>query len=233
MHISNFLSVSRQQSIGLAYCSLDELADVEENYLGKMDRICEFCQNFSGRASVDNPALCFANENVSSLCGHNGAIVDNPALYFANENVSSLCCHNGAKLINPLGRVPLLEQIIRSDQTRPNYLENVRQLNNALAFASIGVRIEMPAGRGPQVFRIHGDIYHQLGALDPPGGRDPTYASLYIITPEKALDFRKARAENADIDEQLLKTLQGFLNAISPYARAFRHLHQVEQQEQL
>ena len=209
MHISNFLSHSRKQSIGLAYCSFDELADVEENYLGKMDRVCEYCRNFYGLPSADNPAL-----------------------YFPNENVSSLCCYNGNKIINPLGRVPFFENIIRSDKTRPNYLDNIREINNALAFASIGVRIEMPAGKGPRVFRIHGDIYHQLGALDPPGDLHPTYASLYIIDPKKALAFRGARVENNEIDKELLEKLQNFLNEYSPYAEAFRNLHEVEKKEQ-
>ena len=209
MHISNFLSHSRKQSIGLAYCSLEELADVEENYLGKMDKICEFCRNF-----MESPLRKIQRCTLQMKLFPRSAVV------------------TGNKILNPLGRVPLLEKIICSDKTRPNYLDNIREINNALAFASIGVRIEMPAGKGPRVFRIHGDIYHQIGALDPPDNIAPTYASLYIIDPKKALDFRKAREENADIDGELLEKLQRFLTEVSPYAKAFRHLHQVEQKEQ-
>ena len=209
MHISNFLSLSRQQSIGLAYCSFDELADVEENYLGKMDRFCEYCRNFYG---LPLPIIrrCISRTKLS------------PRSVVSTATKSSIL----------LAACLFSKNIIRSDKTRPNYLDNIREINNALAFASIGVRIEMPAGKGPRVFRIHGDIYHQLGALDPPGGLDPTYASLYIVDPIQALKFRTSREENKHIDNELLEKLQNFLNENSPYAEAFRNLHEVEKKEQ-
>ena len=191
--------------IGRALQSLDDIEIVEEHYIGKMDRECKYC--------------CFTEE------GHN------PALYFPNELISSLCCSNGKALVLPLKRVYYLEHIIRSKSIRRKYLDNIREINNALAFMSLGVNLEMPATRGPFVFRIHGQIYHRIGNLVPPANTAPKYASLYIIDPKEALSERLKLSENQKINKILLRKLHNFLANSSPYVRAFRHMYEVEENE--
>ena len=45
-------------------------------------------------------------------------------------------------------------QVVTGDE----YLEKIRQLNIFFAFISISVKIDLPPGHGPYVFRIHGKI---------------------------------------------------------------------------
>ena len=48
--------------------------------------------------------------------------------------------------------------------TRDKYLEKIRQLNISFAFISMGVKLELPVGHGPFLFRIHGQIQHLIGS---------------------------------------------------------------------
>jgi hypothetical protein len=48
------------------------------------------------------------------------------------------------------------------------FRENIRQYNAALAFTSLGVKVDSAinaGGGGPPTFRIHGKLCHQLGSL--------------------------------------------------------------------
>ena len=194
-------------NVGQAYESLDEISGMDEFYLGPMNHLCEICRNPDG-------------------------YIDNPAIYFAQEPMSQFCCFKQTVFIHPLHPVPQIEKIIRSKESRGNYLDNIREINNALAFISMGVEIDLPEGRGPYVFRIHGQIYHRIGALIPPVNKPPKYASLYIIDPRKAFEARCQNPANQNVDKNLLEKLQLFLSRVNPYAKAFRHLFEMEQKEQ-
>ena len=172
-----------------------------------LDQLCQFCRNPDRQ-------------------------YDNPALYFAQEMMSSFCCNKGTVLLHLLRPVRELERIILSKATRKNYLENIHTLNSSFAFISMGVHIEMPAGRKPFVFRIHGQIYHRIGNMVPPDNTPHEYASLYIIDPEQAFNERRQNPANQNIDLDLFKQLQSFLLKVSPYAKAFSHLYKMEQKEQ-
>ena len=146
--------------------------------------------------------------------------------------MSSFCCNKGTVLLHLLRSVLELKQIMLSKTTRRNYLENIHALNSLFAFISMGVHIEMPAGRKPFVFRIHGKIYHRIGNMVPSDDTPRKYASLYIIDPEQAFEERRKTPANQNIDRDLFKKLQSFLLKVSPYAKAFSHLYKMEQIEQ-
>ena len=179
---------------------------MEQHYIGKMDRQCPYC-----RLTPEG---------------------DNPALYFPNEKISSLCCSNGDAILLPLQSVPELEKLITSEETRKDYLDNLREMNSSLAMMSFGVTLEMPPSRGPWVFRIHGQTYHRIGPLLPPDNKAPSYASLYIIDPREALKERLKRQENQNINSKLLEKLQNYLAKHNPYVRSFRHMYEILQTEE-
>ena len=66
----------------------------------------------------------------------------------------------------------------------------------------------------------------------PPHNTTPKYASLYFIEPKQALTARVNESENEKIPKALIEQLQSFLLRVSPYAKAFKHLYEVEQQQQ-
>ena len=62
------------------------------------------------------------------------------------------------------------------------------------------VHLEMPEGRKPFVFRIHGQIYNRIVNMVPPENTPYKYASLYIIDPEQAFEERRRNFANQNID---------------------------------
>jgi hypothetical protein len=89
------------------------------------------------------------------------------AFRFYKEKLN--CCHQGKIVLPPLTEYPdeLKHYFINGDPIATNFRTNIRQYNSALAFASFGANIKSPPGRGPYCFRIHGQIYHQVGSLNP------------------------------------------------------------------
>ena len=219
------LLADKSLAVGCALLSADELCNVEENFLGEMNKECKYCDN---------------TEIINQK---------NPALYFENEPISSFCCSNGKVILDPLQPVPELRNCIVQVETlyeyfdtfgnrivqvvtRDEYLEKIRQLNISFAFISIGVKIELPPGHGPYVFRIQGQIKHLIGSsMIPPNNTTPKYASLYFIEPKQALAARVNESANEKIPESLFQSLQSFILKVSPYAKAFKHLYEVEQQQ--
>jgi hypothetical protein len=61
-------------------------------------------------------------------------------------------------------------------------MKNISQYNFLFAFTSIGVDIERSVndGRGPPLFKIHGQVYYHVGSLLPPDDGPPKFVQLYI-----------------------------------------------------
>ena len=212
-------------AVGCALQSIDELRYVEENSLGNMDKEGKYCDKTERKDE------------------------DNPALYFANENISSFCCSKGKVILDPLQPVPEFRNNIVQVETlyeyhddfgnrivqvitRDEYLEKIRQLNISFAFISMNVKLEKPPGKGVFVFRIHGQIQHLIGSsVLQPNNKTPKYASLYFIEPKQALAARVNESTNEKIFKALFESLQSFIIRVSPYAKAFKHLYEVEQQQ--
>ncbi|XP_053164882.1 uncharacterized protein LOC128350484 [Hemicordylus capensis] len=109
-----------------------------------------------------------------------------------------------------------------------NFMENVRSINSALAFASMGANIVPPPGHGPYCFRIHGTICHRAGTLHPQQGQDRQYAQLYILDPTEAAERRLHNKSNTKINPQLMQALSTHFAKTNPFAEACKMLHHVE-----
>ena len=92
------------------------------------------------------------------------------ALRFCNEKYN--CCHNGKVALLPLNPYPqeLKHLFLANDAISKNFLDNIRQYNSSVSFASFGAQMEPPSGRGPYCLRVHGQTYHRSGTLYPPCG---------------------------------------------------------------
>lgn len=58
-----------------------------------------------------------------------------------------------------------------TDINSRNFGENIRTYNSALAFASLEAQINLPQGYGAYCFRIHKQIFHQIGSIHPEFGQ--------------------------------------------------------------
>lgn len=193
----------RQQS------SISRLAEevsqgVANSYLGKMSHSCQHCG-----------ALHFKYEVVSG------------------KNEYRQCCHYGSVALPALSEFPEeLTILLQETNTEgKKFRENIRSYSNAVSFASMGASIASPPGNGPFCFRTHGQIYHRIGPLHAEAGKNAQYAQLYILDSAQALQKRMGNAGNSRCDESLMKKLGDLINKISPFAAAFKMMHEVEQEE--
>ncbi|XP_053152157.1 uncharacterized protein LOC128344988 [Hemicordylus capensis] len=129
----------------------------------------------------------------------------------------------------PITTDPFIEQLMTGQhQHSRNFMENVRSINSALAFASMGANIVTPPGHGPYCFRIHGSICHRTGTLHPQQGQDRQFAQLYILDPTEATEKRLQNKANTKIKPQLMQALITLMANNNPFAEACKMLHQVE-----
>ena len=150
----------------------------------------------------------------------------------------SSCCHNGKVSLQPFGPYPdNLKRLVtaRHDTMAmaSNFKKNVRQYNSACAFASMGAQLQSPPGHGPFCYRIHGQIYHRVGSLHPASESEAhKYAQLYIIDSSQALDARMGMPENEQCRLDVMHTVQSTIDSLSPYAAAYKHMAEVEREEE-
>ena len=171
--------------------------------------------------AIDTFRLGLMNKNCR-FCG---------ALRFIKEN--SNCCQNGKVSLPPLPQYSRqLETLFTSNHPQSRkFMENIRQYNSSVSFASFGGMVASPPGRGPYTFRLHGQLYHRAGCLHPPDGAQPVYSQLYILEADQAIQNRLAQPTNENCREDIMTLLTTTLNNMNPYAAAYRHMQEVERQQ--
>ena len=88
-----------------------------------------------------------------------------------------------------------------------------------------------PAGPGPFVYRIHDQIYHKIGNLEPEEGVPPSYGQLYIVDAETAARQRAGHAANSGCDSTLMSELADLIARINPYAQSWTMMKEVVNEE--
>lgn len=109
-----------------------------------------------------------------------------------------------------------------------NFFDNIRSINNSLAFVSLGANIAPLPGSGPYCLRIHGGVYHRVGKLHPSNGDQQKFAQLYVLDADNAAMQRMQIKENANCHKDLLNELGIHFSNVNPFADAFKMLFEVE-----
>jgi hypothetical protein len=187
-----------------------ELSQEGRHDLGLMDKQCTHCQAWHWKAEkLAKPR---------------------------NSLIFGLCCQRGT-IVLPSPKCPpreLWELFTGVHALSENFLKNIRAVNAALAFTSFAAtRVsEQPAGRGPLIFKIGGEIHHWSGMLDRvPEGQQPQYAQLYLYDPEDAANHRLRNPHNTGIEPALMRLLTGVLQQSHGYAPLYKHAWQMMQAE--
>jgi hypothetical protein len=107
-----------------------------------------------------------------------------------------------------------------------SFRNSIRNYNNALAFSSLGVKIDQSvAGQlGIYTFKIQGELVHRIGSLLPDPGEVPRFAQIHILDssfPKTPTEIRMAH-HHGRLNERILQRLTGMLNDINPYFHAFQ-----------
>ncbi|CAF4775699.1 unnamed protein product, partial [Rotaria sp. Silwood2] len=95
----------------------------------------------------------------------------------------------------------------------------------------MGAQIDLPQGYGPYCFRIHGQIYHRIGPLHPESEQRAQFGQLYILDSSLALKERMGNVANENCNETTMRKLGDIMKNISPFAAAFKMMHEVEEEE--
>ena len=159
------------------------------------------------------------------------------ALHWQDERVSSstincpqfgMCCGHG-KVKLPSLRVPPspLYNLFTADTFQAKeFRTNITQYNAALAFTSLGVKVDHSiVGNGPPVFRIQGELRHLSGSLIPDESQTPCYSQLYIYDPNMAYQYRISRNENLSLST--MRTLQRIMWDHNAYTPIYQHAYEV------
>jgi hypothetical protein len=171
---------------------------IQLHSLGSMDIQCSHCH-----------ALHFISEKLSN------SSVRNPRF--------GMCCLQGQIKLPEIQSWPrILQDLFDDPQDHREFKKRIHQYNNAMTFTSVGVEMgnEGIQGAGPASFRIHGALYHLMGALIPPDNHQPSFAQLYIYDPVEATD-RRVQC-NHQLDGAILLDLHEMLREHHPHAPLYK-----------
>ncbi|KAI0754119.1 hypothetical protein C8Q80DRAFT_346858, partial [Daedaleopsis nitida] len=171
---------------------------------------------------------------MSILCPHCGAchwLDERRSDSSRREPKFGTCCNSGRVSLPALPDPPLLLQhlLTGNDAQCKEFRTNIRRYNAAFAFTSLGVKVDNHinlSGQAPYIFRIHGEMYHQAGALIPSRpGEQPRYSQLYIYDPAMATNIRAER--NEELRRDTLSELENMLRSCNQYVSIYRHAYDV------
>ncbi|KAH9152549.1 hypothetical protein LEN26_003694 [Aphanomyces euteiches] len=178
----------------------------------------------------------FGHEHACEWCG---------AMLWKNERLrrQTPCCGNGKIKINtPTWEDMYDMQVSRGQYTDANpcsreefmqhvneyknmfrdssFGENSRKLNALFAYTSIGTK-ELNLGHGPPKYKIQGQLIHNIGSCQPPDGKAPSYAQVYVLDANEQLEWRSNRATNTNLSiamQEHVKFLQNFMTKHNAFA---------------
>ena len=148
----------------------------------------------------------------------------------AQQEEFEICCKKGDVTLQPLKAPPSYLRSLYQDQDPRGreFRQNIRRYNSALAFTSLNYNKDtrVSLNHGIQTFRIHGDLYHLQGPLEPGSHEPPVFAQLFFYDPEFAANARARQHPecNREILSQLALELQGCNPYISIYKSALERL---------
>uniref|UniRef100_A0A8R1I436 Uncharacterized protein n=1 Tax=Caenorhabditis japonica TaxID=281687 RepID=A0A8R1I436_CAEJA len=123
----------------------------------------------------------------------------------------NICCASGdIEVEDNFANFPVqIEKLFTGDSSdADNFQSNIRQLNSALALASMGAR-----------------IYHAAGPLHPPTGKALSYGQLYIMDTKQAAEERRSVAPNKNCDRSIMNSLSKLLAEMNAFAKSYKCFH--------
>ncbi|GKD33146.1 hypothetical protein Tco_1248655 [Tanacetum coccineum] len=114
----------------------------------------------------------------------------------------SICYGKGKVFIKQPSAAPkpLVDLFYNDDPKSQNIKNNVRIYNSMFSFTSMGGKVDDSInrrGRGPYVFRLHGQTYHSMGSLLPKEGAPPKFTQLYIYDTKNEVENRARALSNS------------------------------------
>ncbi|PWA90990.1 helitron helicase-like domain-containing protein [Artemisia annua] len=108
-----------------------------------------------------------------------------------------------------------------------HFMENITAYSQMFAMTPLGATVDesINNGRGPYVFKVSGQIYHWIGGLCPPPGKDPRFLQLYIYDTQHEVENRLSHFpahQRHQLDIEIIRGLIHFLDANNALVQLFR-----------
>ena len=186
-------------------------AQLEAHNCGPFNIICQFCKsrNFIG----ERPSDC----KFTSCCRKGKVKLPNPK------------DANGNNLNYPEFLRKLLFDVTNPSCT--HFRENIRSYNSAVSFASLGAKIVELPGRGPYVFKVHGQTYHRTSHLQPLDDQVPQFAQLHVFDSTQATDIRHGHIANDLCRREILDQIDRFFRQNNRLAQSYQLMREIEAKE--
>ncbi|GBL94272.1 hypothetical protein AVEN_16796-1 [Araneus ventricosus] len=203
--------IHQQQSQGIINQSLYFCeSQVETQYCGPMNVICEVCKskNFLGERPSDNKF---------TICCRKGK-------FKLQKSVDSE---------DNILKYPGFLKDLMSNIENPcytNFREHISSYNSAVSFALMGTKLVDLNGRGPYMFKVHGQIFHRTSHLQPIDGESPQYVQLYVIDSTQATEVRISHPANETCLFHILYQIDKFFRQHNRFSVTYRMLHEIEAQ---
>ncbi|KAK1402506.1 hypothetical protein POM88_002111 [Heracleum sosnowskyi] len=145
------------------------------------------------------------------------------------SNKFSLCCGNGKVRLPLLRETPpeLKTLLDGANNKSTSFRKSLRLYNNAFAFTSVGANVdrEINNGGGPYVYRISGEVYHQIGSLHPEGSKKAVFSQIYMYDNQQQLEER-LNFPNGDnrLDVEITESLSAMLNRDNALVDIYRNV---------
>ncbi|KAF7827385.1 uncharacterized protein G2W53_018549 [Senna tora] len=138
--------------------------------------------------------------------------------------------HSGKVQLPLMKKSPkMLEKLLLMNDARSrDFRKRIRSYNNMFAFTSMGGKIDNSAndGKGPYVFRLHGQNMHLMGGLFPLPDEKPRFSQLYIYDTDNELSNRmrisSSSGEGEPCDATIILQLSQMLDSLNPLVKVFR-----------
>lgn len=168
--------------------------------LGDCDKVCEFCG-----------ALFWRAERLKSHPLSKGFRYNN-------------CCKGG---LVRLGRPRSPPDCIIRLFERDDFQGNARAYNSMFAMTSFGASVDHSVNLrpGPYVFKISGQICHNIGSFCPPSGQKPRFLQMYVYDTEHELSNRLGCFSingESSLDSDIVRLLICTLDGVNELVKLFR-----------
>lgn len=138
-----------------------------------------------------------------------------------SDEPNGLCCAAGKVVLLDIPESPKLikDLLLGNHPFSAHFLNNIRRYNTLFQMTSFGAN-KIKEGHFMPTFRVQGQIYHLIGSLLPPEGKDPQYLQIYFLSDEDQIRVRSNILPNLNVE--LIGQLQAILQKNNRYIQDFK-----------
>lgn len=134
-----------------------------------------------------------------------------------------MCCSNGKVQLPPLidPPEPLMTLLTANSTEGRHFQSNVRKYNSCFQMTSFGSTKQIKERGFMPTFKIQGQVYHQIGSLQPLPDEEPKFLQIYFVANKEYQTEQRCR-KVLNVDPQIVKQLQEMFHEVNSYVRSFK-----------